>query len=212
MMVDGQIRPNKVTDPRIITAMRNLPRERFLPPGLAALAYADEDVPLGRGRVLMQPMVIARLVQAAQLSIGAQVLVVACGTGYGAALIASCGASVTAFEEDAALLDHARPILSALTPSVTLVPGRVAEGVDGQWDLAKWDVVLIEGAVTAIPLGYAKSLKLGTGRLLTVLTGRGPVCQAVVAEPSGSSWATMPLFDCSTPVLPALQKAPSFAF
>ena len=64
-MVDSQVRPNKVTDPRIIAAMRQLPRERFLPAGLATLAYADEDVPLGGGRVLMEPMVIARLVQLA---------------------------------------------------------------------------------------------------------------------------------------------------
>ena len=62
-MVDSQVRPNKVIDPRIIAAMRQLPRERFVPPGLAALAYADADVPLGHGSVLLEPMVIARLVQ-----------------------------------------------------------------------------------------------------------------------------------------------------
>src|SRR6476620_1544104 len=60
-MVDSQIRPNKVTDPRIVAAMRRLPRERFVPPDVASLAYADEDVPLGEGRVLMEPAVIARL-------------------------------------------------------------------------------------------------------------------------------------------------------
>ena len=103
-MVDSQVRPNKVTDPRIIAAMRQLPRERFLPPGLAALAYADEDVPLGDGRVLMEPMVIARLVQLTAIAAGERALVVAAGTGYGAALLAACGARVTALEETAALL------------------------------------------------------------------------------------------------------------
>ncbi len=62
-MVDSQIRPNKVTDPRIVAAMRRIPRERFLPPRLVAMAYVDEDVPLGGGRYLIEPMVIARLVQ-----------------------------------------------------------------------------------------------------------------------------------------------------
>ena len=62
-MVDSQVRPNKVNDPRIVAAMRQLPRERFLPPGLAARAYIDQDVPLGSGRVLLEPMVIARLLQ-----------------------------------------------------------------------------------------------------------------------------------------------------
>ena len=81
-MVDSQIRPNKVTDPRIITAMRQLPRERFLPADLAPLAYADEDVPLGKGRVLLEPTVIARLVQLTSVVAGERALVVAAGTGY----------------------------------------------------------------------------------------------------------------------------------
>jgi protein-L-isoaspartate(D-aspartate) O-methyltransferase len=206
-MVDGQIRPNKVTDARIITAMRSLPRERFLPADLAARAYCDEDVPLGGGRALMEPMVIARLVQSAELSIGDQVLVAACGTGYGAALMASCGAVVTAFEEDDRLLAIARSALGAVTPAVKLVPARLTEGVPGQWD-----VIIIEGAVPEIPPAYARLLKPGTGRLLTVLAGRGPVGQAVMAEPSGTRLATRVLFDCATPVLPALKVSPAFAF
>ena len=100
-MVDSQVRPNKVTDPRIVAAMRQLPRERFLPPALAALAYADEDVPLGEGRVLIEPMVIARLVQLTAIAAGERALVVAAGTGYGAAVLAACGARVTALEESA---------------------------------------------------------------------------------------------------------------
>jgi protein-L-isoaspartate(D-aspartate) O-methyltransferase len=75
-MVDGQVRPNKVIDPRIIRAMRDLPRERFLPPHLVSLAYADEDVPLPGGRALMEPMVIARLVQLARVRDGDRVLVI----------------------------------------------------------------------------------------------------------------------------------------
>src|ERR1700721_1328189 len=85
-MVDSQIRPNRVTDPRILSAMRRLPRERFLPPAAVALAYADEDVPLGGGRFLMEPMVLARLLQAAALRDNERVLVVGAGTGYAAAV------------------------------------------------------------------------------------------------------------------------------
>src|SRR5438270_2057562 len=97
-MVDSQIRPNKVTDPRLLRAMRQIPRERFLPPELAAAAYVDEDVPLGRGRALMEPMVIGRLLQLAAVTPGEQALVVAAGTGYGSALLAACGVRVTALE------------------------------------------------------------------------------------------------------------------
>src|SRR5487761_533200 len=85
-MVDSQVRPNKVTDPRILHAMRTLPRERFLPPALAPLAYSDDDVPLGGGRVMLAPMVIARLVQLLGLQPGERALVVAAGPGYGTAL------------------------------------------------------------------------------------------------------------------------------
>jgi protein-L-isoaspartate(D-aspartate) O-methyltransferase len=207
MMVDGQVRPNKVTDPRIIAAMRNLRREQFLPPELAARAYCDEDVALGGGRALMEPMVIARLVQSMALRVGEAVLVCACGTGYGAALLASCGAAVTAFEEDSRLLSIARTALAACAPAVKLVPGSLTEGYPGEWD-----IILIEGAVPAIPPAYATLLRPGVGRLLTILTGPGRIGHAVIAEPNGAGLATRTLFDCATPVLPALVRPAAFAF
>ena len=103
-MVDGQLRPNRIEDPRIVSAMRDLPRERFAPPALAARAYADADLPLPGGRAMMQPMVLAKLVQLAGLRRGERALVVAAGTGFGAALMAAIGGSVTAVESDPALL------------------------------------------------------------------------------------------------------------
>jgi protein-L-isoaspartate(D-aspartate) O-methyltransferase len=147
------------------------------------------------------------LVQAAEVSVGEQVLVASCGTGYGAALVASCGATVTAFEEDPALLALAQNVLPSVTPAVKLVPGRLLEGYPGIWD-----VILIEGAVSSIPPAYAALLKPGTGRLLTVLAGRGPMGKAILAERSGEGLATRPLFDCATPVLPALRAPAQFAF
>src|SRR6185312_12165129 len=81
-MVDSQIRPNRVSDTRILDAMRTLPRERFLPESQLALAYADQNVPLGGGRVLLQPLALARLVQAAAPLAGDKVLVIAGGSGY----------------------------------------------------------------------------------------------------------------------------------
>src|SRR5580698_4654527 len=132
-MVDSQVRPNKVVDPRIIDAMRQLPRELFVPPAMASLAYADDDVPLGGGRYLMEPMVIARLVQAATVRRGERALVVGAGCGYGAALLAALGAQVIALEQDAALLDRARAALAraalpAIAFAVTLVNGPLAAG------------------------------------------------------------------------------------
>lgn len=205
-MVDGQVRPNKVSDPRIVQAMRRLPRERFVPPCAAALAYSDEDVPLGGGRFLIEPMVIARLVQILRVREGERALVVAAGTGYGAALLAACGAQVTAIEDDAALLAIARAVLGAVTPGVILGAGRSAPG-------GPWDAILIEGAVRAIPPQIAAEVA-PNGRLATVIAPLSGNGYAVLAEPSAKpgELRAQPIFDCATPLLPAFRPAPSFQF
>ena len=207
-MVDGQVRPNKVIDPRIIRAMRTLPRERFVPPAAMSLAYTDEDVPLGGGRYLVEPMVIARLVQLARVRDGDRVLVVGAGPGYGAALMAACGGVVTALEQDPALLAIARRVLPEWAAGVTIVEGPVAAGLAGPWD-----VVMIEGAVRAIPAVFGAQVRVPTGRLVTVLdrAGRG-VGQGVLAEHSGVALREAAEFDCSTPLLGPLVPAPAFQF
>ena len=208
-MVNSQIRPNKVTDPRIVAAMRQLPRERFLPPQLAARAYADEDVPLGEGRVLMEPAVIARLVQLTAIAAGERALVVAAGTGYGAALLAACGARVTALEESATLQTAARGVLAELAPSVSLVAGPLASG----WPPgAPYDVILIEGAVRGIPRAIGEQLHRETGRLVAVLTEGAGTCQAVLAEATAAGLRPQPMFDCATAPIPSLLPSPGFVF
>jgi protein-L-isoaspartate(D-aspartate) O-methyltransferase len=208
-MVDSQIRPNKVNDARIIGAMRQLPRERFLPPQLGSLAYADEDVALGDGRVLLEPTVIARLVQLTAIIAGERALVVASGTGYGAALLAACGARVTALEEVASLQAVARGILAELAPSVGLVTGPLAAG----WPPgAPYDVILIEGAVRDIPPAIAEQLHQETGRLVAVLTGGAGLCQAVLAEATAVGLRPQPMFDCATAPIPSLLPSPGFIF
>lgn len=209
-MVDGQVRPNKVSDPRILDAMRRLPRERFVPSALAQFAYIDEDVPLGRGRFLVEPMVIARLVQMLRAKPGQSALVVAAGTGYGAALLAACGARVTALEEDEALLAIAGAILPAAAPSVILVSGPLAAGWPGG---TPYDCILIEGAVEEIPAVLGEQLRPG-GRLATVLRQPGGSGRGVLAERSGQTTLlrAVPEFDCNTPVLPALRPVAAFTF
>ena len=207
-MVDGQVRPNKVIDPRIIRAMRALPRERFVPPHMQHMAYVDEDVPLGRGRVLVEPMVIARLVQLARVRDGERVLVVGAGPGYGAALMGACGGVVTALEEDEALLAVARALLPELAPGVKLMAGPLAAGVPG----TLWDVVMIEGAVPSIPPTLAQQVRAHGGRLVTVLQD-GPVGHGVLAEPSGGgALRAQAEFDCATPPLAPLDAKPAFIF
>ena len=212
-MVDSQIRPNKVIDPRILRAMRELPRERFLPARLRSLAYADEDVPLGNGRALMEPMVLARLIQMAAPVAGERALVVGAGTGYGAAVLAACGANVTALEEDETLLGLARQVLPEVAPAgapaITIVEGKLASG----WPQgAPWDIILIEGAVRDIPAALGPQLHPVGGRLVTVRIGHGSSGKAVIAEPTPAGLRAQPVFDCATPLIPSLLPEPGFVF
>lgn len=220
-MVDGQLRPNKVTDAALLAAMGEVPREAFLPAERRALAYADEDVPVGPGsgvagsgvaafdvpgRHLLEPMVFARLVQAAEVTAGTRVLVVAAGVGYGAAVLARCGARVVALEAPGPLADA----LPARVPGVTVVSGPVTEG----WAAAApYDVILIEGAVEHVPAAIEAQLAEG-GRLLTVIAAprRFVLGRAVRRVRLAGTVTEVPLFDAGTPVLAEFRRAPAFVF
>jgi protein-L-isoaspartate(D-aspartate) O-methyltransferase len=162
----------------------------------------------------MEPMVIARLVQLAALRGNENVLVVAAGSGYGAAVMASCGARVTALEEDPALLSLARAALATEAPTVKVVVGSM---LDGWSSSAPFDVILIEGAVEEIPPAIAAQLKREGGRLLTVRVGADRVGaalvgQAVFGEMTGVGLSLQPVFDCAVPLLPAMRRASGFVF
>ena len=208
-MVDSQIRPNRVVDQRILSAMRTLPRERFLPRNVLALAYVDDNVPLGNDRFLMEPMVFARLLQAANLRQDENVLVVGAGSGYGAAVLAACGCRVTALEEDPDLLAIARTVLPREAPGVTLMSGRLAAGCPA---LAPYDLILIEGAVPEIPAAVAAQARQETGRILAVINTPGRITQAIIAEATAFGLGVSTLFDCATRPIPSLRKAPVFDF
>ncbi len=210
-MVDCQLRPNKVSDSRILGAMRTLPRERFLPTASAALAYADAAVPLAGGRCLMEPMVLARLVQLADPRPGERVLVVGAGTGYGAAVLAACGASVVALEEAEDLLGIARSVVAQLAPGVQLVAGPLVSG----WRAgAPYDLMFIEGGFEQLPTAIAAQLRAAGGRLVGVRVMAGRIGQAVLGERAGEAPAIslVPAFDCATPVLPGLEREAGFVF
>jgi protein-L-isoaspartate(D-aspartate) O-methyltransferase len=209
-MVDGQLRPNRVEDPRIVAALRDLPRERFLPPALAARAYADADVPLPGGRALLKPLVLARLVQLAAVRRGERALVLAAGSGFGAALLAAIGADVTAVESDPALLALARAALPACVPpgAVTLVE---ADPADGHAAGAPWDVILIEGGVAEVPRLIEDQLAEG-GRLVAIGLAGGPPGRALLARRAGGTVTTLRDFDAFAPALPSFGPAPAFVF
>jgi protein-L-isoaspartate(D-aspartate) O-methyltransferase len=205
-MVDGQVRTADVTDLRIISAMLDVPREAFLPPAKAALAYLDLDVPLGNGRCLMKPMVLAKLIQAADLAGSDRVLDVGCVTGYAAAVLARIAGQVVAFEKDESAALAARAALAAL-PNVTVQSGPLTEG----WPAGgPYDAIVVEGATEFAPEALLRQLKDG-GRLVCVL-GSGPGAKAMLYRRSGHDSGGRTIFDAAAPLLPGFVKPPQFAF
>ena len=209
-MIDGQLRPNRVTNAALLAAIGELPRERFLSDALRSVAYSDEDVPLGKGRFLMEPMVLARLIQTLQPSAEDRALVVASGRGYSAALLARLVKSVVAVESDPVLGSSADQTLRELgVGNVTRVAGKLEDGAPAS---APYDVVLIEGAVRQIPQAILEQLAEG-GRLATVMAGLpGALGVAQLVVKQGGVASGRPLFDAGTPVLPGFAPPPRFTF
>jgi protein-L-isoaspartate(D-aspartate) O-methyltransferase len=208
MMVDGQIRTSDVTDLRVLAAFDEVPRERFVPPHRQALAYLDLDVPLegaGGARRLLKPMVLAKLIQAADVRAGDRVLDVACGTGYSSAILARLAAAVIALEEDAALADAAVATLAA--DNVKVVGGPLSAG----WPrAAPYDVILLNGSAEIVPQALLDQLADG-GRLVGVV-GRAPIGKGTVYRRSGAHVSAHPEFDAVAPLLPGFAKPPAFVF
>jgi protein-L-isoaspartate(D-aspartate) O-methyltransferase len=214
MMVEGQVRTSDVTDPRIIAAMMELPRERFLAPEMAALAYLDLDITVldataeRRARRLLKPMPLAKLIQAAEIESGDAVLDVGCATGYSSALLAHIADSVTALEEEPALAKQAKETLSSLgLLNVTAVTGPLSAG----WPAgAPYDVIMLEGATEIEPRMLFPQLANG-GRLLCV-QGRTPASKAMLYRRTGNDVSGWPIFDAAATVLPQFEEKPVFVF
>ena len=211
-MVENQLRANKVTDERLIEAMRALPRERFVPASRRSVAYADEDLSIGEGRWLMEPMLFARLAQLADVREGDLVLDVGAGLGYGAATLGRLASAVVALEENADLAAQAAEIAAGLEDgggdNVVVQTGPLPAG----WpDQAPYDVIFLEGAVEERPDSLLEQLADG-GRLVAMEAEAGGVQRGVVYLKRRGRCARREAFDGSTPVLPGFARKPAFAF
>ena len=208
LMVEGQVRTADVTDLDLLEAMLTLPRERFVPPALAGLAYIEGDIPIVRGRALIKPMVLAKLIQAAHVRRTDRVLDVGCGTGYSAAVLARLAGSVIALEADAELAREAKAALAAVgATGVEVVVGPLTAG----WPAAApYDVILLDGATEIVPEPLARQLK-PDGRLACVY-GHAAAGKGMIYRLSEGHLVGRPIFDAAAPLLPGFAAPPAFVF
>ena len=207
-MVESQLRPNKVTDPALLEALATVPRESFVPAALCGVAYVDEDVPLGRGRFLMEPMIFGRLCDLAMVRPSDVVLLIGAGLGYGAAVLARLAGRVIALESDHDFAQQAAQALQGLgAANVAVVEGPLAAGAPRQ---APFDAILFDGAVDRVPAAILGQLGEG-GRLAAVVRPAG-MGQATLMTRRGGMVASRVAFDAAVPLLPGFEHEPAFVF
>ena len=210
LMVDNQIRPGSVSDYEVIKAFLAVPREEFVSPADRPFAYADRELALpasaGTRRTIMPPVQLARLVQALPLTETTRALIVGCGTGYSAAIVAHLAGAVIALEEDPALVAQARALLQSL-PNVAVVTGKLADGYPVE---APYDAMLVDGTIEVLPGSLVTQLK--PGGLLAAIERDDRVSRAKLYERVGTEAAGWPLFDAWSGLLPGFARPREFVF
>ncbi len=199
-MVESQVRPSDVTDPRIVQVMRALPRERFVPAAKRTLAYGDLEVEVAAGRVLMRARDLAKLIQNLGPQAGDRALEIAGATGYGAAVLASCCKEVITLDPDPDLSFAARAALESV--GVTNAKTVSTAAVDGWADEAPYDVILLNGSAEFVPDAWLKQLAPG-GRL-GVIVRQGAAGSARIYTRSDDATAYRSAFDAAPPIAPGL--------
>lgn len=213
-MVESQIRPNQVTDGRILRAMATIPRERFVPASMRALAYMDQEVPLraasrdAPARYLMAPLPLARLIQLADIGASDLVLEVGAATGYATAILARLAGAVVALEQEPALAETAARVLGELgVDNVASVIGPLAEGYPQE---GPYDAIVLLGSVPEVPEKLLAQLKDG-GRLVAIVADNG-LGKATLFEKVSGDISSRAMFDAWASPLPGFERAPAFTF
>ncbi len=208
-MVENQVRANRVTDPAVLAAMEAVPRELFVPKPMRGIAFVDEDLPLDNGRFLIEPLVLARMIQGVAVRTSDVVLDVGCATGYSAAVLAHIASTVVALEADRDMIQRATRTLTDLAlDNAVVVGGALADGYPGQ---APYDVILLGGAVASVPDSLRCQLADG-GRLVAVVGDGRWNSKITVVERHGDAFGRRVLFDAATPPLPGFAPAETFVF
>jgi protein-L-isoaspartate(D-aspartate) O-methyltransferase len=208
-MVDNQLRTNRIDDQAVLLAMGSVPRELFLPKALHGVAYADEDLTLPDGRFLVEPLVFARLLQAASIGRDDVMLVVGCDTGYASAVASKLAATIIFIQQSEEQAARIQPVLDQVEADNVVISVQ-ADPVGGDPDQAPFDAILVIGAVDSVPSTLIDQLN-ENGRLVAV-EGCGRVGKGVVFKKIHGAAARRELFDASIPDLQCVRKSADFAF
>ena len=207
-MVEGQIRPNKVTDEAVIAAIQKTPRELFVPKTRRGIAYSDAPLKAGEGRYLMPPMVIARLLDALTIEPDNVALVIGAGSGYEAALLGRLADAVVVVDNNPTLVAQVTNRLAAVDlDAVAVVEGDMTAGLPRQ---GPFDVILFNGAVAEAPRAILDQLADG-GRAVAVVRHVG-VGRATLFTRIGDTITKIEVFDANTPPLPGFEPKSTFVF
>lgn len=206
MMVDTQVRPNDVTKYNVIAAMLEIPREEFVPDSRRDVAYVGENIEIARGRVVLEPRTIAKMIDALDLQPTELVLNLAAGYGYTAAVLGRLAQAVVAVEEDAEMAAEATRRLAGIgADNVAVVQGPLAAGHKAE---APYDAILIEGAIEELPESLAEQLAEG-GRIITLfLDATVGVVRSGVKLDGVITWRYA--FNAGAPVLPGFRRVREF--
>lgn len=207
IMVDTQIRPSDVTKFPIIDAMLAVPRELFVPDMQREAAYAGNNLDLGRGRVLIEPRTLAKMLDALDVTDDELVLDVGCCYGYSAAVVARMAQAVIAVEQDDRMVDDAQALLSEIGADNAVV--HVGPLAAGAAEHGPYDVILIEGGVEDLPAAILDQLKDG-GRIGCMFMD-GALGAVRIGYKSGSSVSWRFEFNAGAPVLPGFERQRAFA-
>ena len=205
-MVATQLRTNDVTDPRLIRAILSVPREAFVPAQLAPLAYMEGCIPLGNGRVLLDPRSFGKMAQLAAIRADDRVLDVGCGTGYSTAVFSHLAAHVIGLEQGRELAEMAGTNLQHF-PNAELVREKLDEGLSAK---APYDVIFLNGAIERTPDNLIEQLS-NRGRLVCIVK-EGAAGHARIYLKEDGAISERSTFDADLPVLPGFERTRSFAF
>lgn len=208
-MVEQQVRPWEVLDPKILNTLEQIPREAFVPEAYKNLAYADTAIPLGHDEVMMHPVVEGRMLQALDIQPTDEILEIGTGSGYITACLAHLGSSVDSVDIHEDLSQKAATcFVEQGIFNVNLSTGDASQDSEFR---KSYDVIAITGAMPQIPESYKQALNIG-GRMF-VITGADPVMEARLITRTGeNAWAEQMLFETSLKPLVNMETGTAFIF